>query len=331
MRFMDRRKGFALMPATKAAQEHLDTLIETIRKGRQGELDFVSVISFAELALESLQSFLSSFDRTVLNEIRGIGEYIAKAKDEICHLQANDLQQRRIPSAGRELDEIVKSTEDATHTIMEAAEEIMSANAETLEDYQAQVNDAVMKIFEACSFQDITGQRISKVVETLQYIETRITRFSEALGIADGVEELTEEEARREQRKAELLLNGPALEGEGTDQDGVDALLGLNDEPAASGGDNLEGNAPAKPKAKAAPAKQVEKAPAKTPKDKPNAAATPKPDASKKNTKPADNAPGKPADKAAKDASGDIADAAATPAGDGGGSQSQADIDALFD
>ena len=86
-----------------------------------------------------------------------------------------------------------------------------------------------MEIFEACSFQDITGQRISKVVSTLEYIETYLDKLTSAWGhegnepSEEPVEELDEEAA---------LLNGPALVGEGVDQDYVDDMFATAPEPA---------------------------------------------------------------------------------------------------
>ncbi len=82
-----------------------------------------------------------------------------------------------------------------------------------------------MVIFEACSFQDLTGQRISKVVETLEHIEARVSRFAAAIGAKDDPKGNTKEEEKRKKRKEDLLLNGPAKTGEGVSQDDVDALL----------------------------------------------------------------------------------------------------------
>jgi len=217
------------MPATQVARESIEKVIAEVRRGRDGSYDISQVMSFAELMIEAVQTFLNTYDNAVYNEIREIGEYIAKAKGEISSLQANDLQENHIPEAGRELDEIIKSTESATHTIMEAAEKLMEIEADTLESYQEQTNDHVMAIFEACSFQDITGQRINKVVHTLKYIDNRIARFSDAFGIGSDEIVLNEEEAEYEQRKKDLILHGPAFEGEGTNQDGVDALLDVAD------------------------------------------------------------------------------------------------------
>ncbi|MBZ0217195.1 MAG: protein phosphatase CheZ, partial [Fimbriimonadaceae bacterium] len=149
---------------------------------------------------------------------------------EIGQLQANDIKNAHIPGAGEELAAIISTTEDATDTIMSSAEAIMEADAVDSEAYQASVFDNVMKIMEACSFQDLTGQRISKVVETLEYIEDRISRFADAIGERDGTAQLSEEEIAREKRRKELLLNGPQAKEEAIAQSVVDDMFGAADQ-----------------------------------------------------------------------------------------------------
>ena len=146
-------------------------------------------------------------------------------KEEISQLRANDMTGSKIPDAGRELDAIVEATEAATNTIMETAEEIMGADASDHDAYQELVSNKMISIFEACTFQDITGQRISKVVETLRYIDERVTSFIEQLRIPEDLDAaLVETESER--RKRELILHGPQHSGEGVSQDDIDALLG---------------------------------------------------------------------------------------------------------
>lgn len=36
------------------------------------------------------------------------------------------------------------------------------------------MNEMIVRIFEACNFQDLTGQRITKVVRALSFIEERV-------------------------------------------------------------------------------------------------------------------------------------------------------------
>jgi chemotaxis protein CheZ len=88
------------------------------------------------------------------------------------------------------------------------------------------VEEKMLVIFEACSFQDITGQRIAKVVATLEHIEQRVARFAAAVRATDLGGYLNEVEQARAERRQRLLLNGPARDGEGIGQTDVDRLLG---------------------------------------------------------------------------------------------------------
>lgn len=190
------------------------------------DISLIDVLSLAEASIHSMKTFIDSLDSKVYEEFRGIAAYIQNTKEEIGHLQANDLTNNHIPVAGNELGAVVDSTEEATSKIMECAEAVLDADSSDPDAYKELVNARMMEIFEACSFQDLTGQRISKVVETLEHIEIRIGRFANAIGAGDSDRPATEEEAKREKRKKDLILNGPAMKGEGVNQDDIDALLG---------------------------------------------------------------------------------------------------------
>jgi chemotaxis protein CheZ len=202
-----------------------------VRKAADGlrkkdDISLVDVLTLAEASIHSMKSFIDSLDSTIYREFREIAEYIQKTKLEIGHLQANDLRSKHIPEAGHELSAVVSSTEEATTKIMECAETLLDADTSDPKAYQQLVNDKMMDIFEACSFQDITGQRISKVVETLEHIESRVSRFAAAIGSEDNSDQpLSEKEAKSKKRKKDLILNGPPKKGEGVSQDDIDALL----------------------------------------------------------------------------------------------------------
>ena len=204
---------------------HFDRLIDFLRQKREN-VTFHDIITLAEVAAQSLQSFFQAMDAKVYHELREIAGYIESMRREIGVLQVNDLKNSRIPSAGQELGAITKATEQATNTIMECAEAVMAADASDPAAYKAVVDEKMMMVFEACSFQDITGQRIAKVVETLQHIETRVARFADVMRAKDLDGFLNEYERERAERKEKLLLHGPQLEGEGNRQTQVDALLG---------------------------------------------------------------------------------------------------------
>ncbi|RJF88103.1 chemotaxis protein [Oleomonas cavernae] len=190
-------------------------LVDHLRNTRATPPSLVDIAAVTEVLIGTMQAYFRSIDTEIYREFRNLSDYIARARGEIASLRPSDLKNERLPRAGRELEAIVRSTEDATNTIMAAAEAIMAS------DPAPAVSERCMEIFEACSFQDITGQRISKVVETLTYIEDRVARLKDALG---AEHDAPPPEAPPTGDRA--LLNGPALEGEGIAQDEVDRLMG---------------------------------------------------------------------------------------------------------
>jgi chemotaxis protein CheZ len=209
------------MPAPEVATKVRDAIIALkgadLKDPRLGE-----VLSLASQMSEAMQMFFSSIDRTLFDEMRYISSYIQRTRVEISNLRPNDLSEDRIPRAGAELHAVVQHTAEATNLIMAVAEDVMAADTSDPAVYQAFVSDKMMEIFEACTFQDITGQRIQKVVDTLTHIEQRLERFASVMGVEDA--EL--EETLEDKRKRENLLNGPALNGPEVAQDDIDALFG---------------------------------------------------------------------------------------------------------
>ncbi|OYU51560.1 MAG: chemotaxis protein CheZ [Alphaproteobacteria bacterium PA1] len=209
------------MPSPEVANKVRDAI--TALKGadlkdpRLGE-----VLNLASQMSEAMQMFFSSIDRSLFDEMRYISSYIQRTRLEISNLRPNDLSEDRIPGAGAELHAVVQHTAEATNLIMAVAEDVMAADTSDPAAYQAFVSDKMMQIFEACTFQDITGQRIKKVVDTLTHIEQRLERFASVMGVEDA--EL--EETLEDKRKRENLLNGPALNGPEVAQDDIDALFG---------------------------------------------------------------------------------------------------------
>ncbi len=201
----------------------IDFLEENKKRG--GDVSLTDVMHLAEVMSGSMHDLLSKVQPAVTEELTAIAREISSMKEEICQLRANDMTSNRIPDAGRELDAIVEATEDATNTIMEAAEEIMSADTSDHEAYQTLVSGKMIEIFEACTFQDITGQRISKVVSTLNFIDERVSAFVSRLRIPEEFEADLEETAE-DVRKRELILHGPQHSGEGVSQNDVDDLMG---------------------------------------------------------------------------------------------------------
>jgi len=123
-----------------------------------------------------MENYSVSIDTTMYGEIKSLADHTKQARLKIGGARPKEITSNRIPRAGKELDAIVRATEEATNMIMEAAETIMSAYFSNAE--------AKSEVDEACSFQDVTGQRISKVVQTLTFIDDWLGRL---LGAADGL------------------------------------------------------------------------------------------------------------------------------------------------
>lgn len=246
----------------------IELLVDNLRKNGDEARSLTDVAMVTEVLIGTMQAFFRTVDTAIYKECRELGEYISNARKEIASLQPassddDDEKSDRLPRAGMELDAIVQATEDATNTIMEAAEEIMGADVSDIDAYQALTTDAVMRIFEACSFQDITGQRVSKVVQTLHHIEERVEELSQLLGVSEkDILESKKSEADKV-TEDQALLAGPALDGEGIDQSDIDALLN----------DDLPGDVASK----AAPVEAPEPSPEPTPEPKPTPPPAPEP------------------------------------------------------
>ncbi|MEJ8473553.1 protein phosphatase CheZ [Roseibium algae] len=208
-------------------QENVARVIDFLEenKSRDGEVSLSDVMQLAEVMSGSMHDFLTTVQPAVTEELTAIAQHISSMKTEISALRANDMTTSKIPNAGLELDAIVEATETATNSIMEAAEEIMGADASDHEAYQQLVSNKMIEIFEACTFQDITGQRISKVVSTLNYIDERVSAFVEKLRIPEAMD-ADAEETDQERRQREQILHGPQHTGEGVSQNDIDAMLG---------------------------------------------------------------------------------------------------------
>ena len=175
--------------------------------------------------LQSLEGDLSEVNLKVYVELEGLARYILAAKREIAALRPDDITSEHLPKAADELDAIVGSTEEATNGILQAMELLESLTDKMPADVAEQVTNAVTQVYERCNFQDITGQRITKVVKTLKHIEDRVEALVAAFG--DEIQKYREAQPHEEPQKSadEKLLNGPQLPDEAGKQAEIDALL----------------------------------------------------------------------------------------------------------
>ncbi|EPY02981.1 protein phosphatase CheZ [Magnetospirillum fulvum] len=196
---------------------------------RHGELPVSTAAAIIEDTIPQKAAEVSMLK----TELRALAVCIEHTKAEIAALKPKDADEDRLISVTFELDAIVSSTERATEQILEASERIEAIGREiqahATDSYVSRlvedISETIGTIFEACNFQDITGQRITKVVKTLKYVEARINAMIDIWGpdnIADVSPKIIEEHRDDDSK----LLNGPQLENKGISQDEIDKLFG---------------------------------------------------------------------------------------------------------
>jgi len=187
--------------------------------GLEGDLSrLMDLMQHSETLVGLLHSFYMKLDTRRSQDFQAIADSIAQARAEISDLNPNGA----FSNAGAELAAITQDTESATNTIMTAAETVMALDPADPQ-LAGLITGEVMKMFEACAFQDITGQRISKIIRLLNQIEVRVADLAAVVGL--GEEVAAAELTAAEIRARNLLLNGPALDGPETNQADIDALF----------------------------------------------------------------------------------------------------------
>jgi len=162
-------------------------------------------------------------------QLTGLLRYIQRVRHEIAAISNPSDEDFHFNSMGDQLDAIVAATEKATDTIMEAmernnqlVEKLRSKVPEKSRPMLDKIVENSQEVFEACSFQDITGQRVNKVVKSITYVEERVNALVEVWG-REEIDKI--EVALEEKTDDEKLLDGPQLEGKGLSQDEIDALF----------------------------------------------------------------------------------------------------------
>ncbi len=161
-------------------------------------------------------------------ELLDLKNIIEEARREVCSANPGDIKGVHIPTATDELDAVVGATEEATGAIMDCCD-VIQQNTDKMDAPVAEAIGAeVTKIYEACSFQDITGQRITKVVQTLQAIEEKVGKILKVVedkmpGMADPTSTAAGE--AEGSSGPDSLLNGPQMPDKAISQDDIDKLL----------------------------------------------------------------------------------------------------------
>ena len=181
-----------------------------------------------EEVMARLKAEMSHAEARLSHEFECLARHIENARSEMASLRPYDIALHHLPKVVEELDAIAEATENASNSIMAAAESIERLTSGLDGGLAGEIGQLVTTIFEACGFQDISGQRISKVVKTLQRIEDRVTVL--VASIDDEIAKQVElhpgaPEERPDYAGEPELLSGPQRGADATNQDEIDRLL----------------------------------------------------------------------------------------------------------
>jgi chemotaxis protein CheZ len=190
-------------------------------------------IAESQALLETYRAQIEQCEKLKV-ELDLIYDAINRTKREIAVLHGKSFDGNEMSKVTGELGAVVGGTEEATQQILEAAEAIDQAasalgkvnSPDQQKILSEEISERVVSIFEACNFQDLTGQRISKVMATMKFIENHITVMMDIWGGVDAIK--AHAPAIIDTREGDAkLLNGPKLDGDDghASQNDIDALF----------------------------------------------------------------------------------------------------------
>lgn len=215
---------------TATDETHLQNTLEAAIKQLEAALQSKDLHGMIDRVLDSLRAAQVT-NNSVFDQLASLANYIATAKKEIASIRADAISGEYIPTATDQLDEVVGATEEATNKIMDCCDAISAIAGNQPAEAQTALMDQVTKIYEACNFQDITGQRITKVVRTLKHIEGQVAGLLSALDSAGFRIDFSQgPDTKLQLSKAtdseKHLLHGPQTQNEAIKQDDIDKLFG---------------------------------------------------------------------------------------------------------
>jgi len=207
-----------------SVRDEIEKALEQLKSDSSETLPRQEAISMVESLIRSIASDNSDKKEAIATELKDAIHTMRQVRKGM-GFKPSEFGIHELPNAHDELDEVVAATEQAANTIMDATESIQTA-AETVTEAEAKdkIMEESMRIFEASNFQDITGQRITKVIKTMQNTESGMVKLLESMGYSEEeIYPLSEREVSIDD--PESLLNGPGMTGEANSQDDIDAIL----------------------------------------------------------------------------------------------------------
>ena len=226
-----------LVPSENISEEDYQSIQEAVMETARGRWF---------LAEYARRNRVSDTDK-VLSAIEGVKSYISREHEpsDVIQMRLNivDMTQKieqiktevantdqsspNISDAQGELNVVLDETETATSTILTSAEQIQGLGWEIRErggsDTECdKIDELATEIYMACSFQDLTGQRLRKVFSLIEVLETSLNSMV-SLWDASELEDYRPEPEIQDEVAS--LTNGPAMPDSAQGQDLIDSVM----------------------------------------------------------------------------------------------------------
>jgi chemotaxis protein CheZ len=189
-----------------------------VELGKDMPLQLENAHGYLDRVIRELHGLRTEKKNPLVGVLQYLSDHIRQTRSELGALRPKG-DRALFATTADELEEIVAETARAANEIMGAAETIEALMPKVDEPIAQALLAAVTRIYEASAFQDITGQRITKVIRAVQDIETKLDTLARACGtVGEGL-------AGPERTGDEALLNGPQLSKGANTQDDIDALF----------------------------------------------------------------------------------------------------------
>ncbi|MCE2993276.1 MAG: protein phosphatase CheZ [Alphaproteobacteria bacterium] len=207
---------------TTDSSQNLEQELEVIRYSKGSGLRFADIEMLIQAMINSTSIndphniIISQELLSVQNEIQYLKNNLASSSDSS---DTYDL----IISAITDLRDVFKIQESSTNEILDLSEKIMSIASSQQPDKQAIV-DAAINICEKCNFQDLSGQRIQRVLNNLSKLEYVICTVLKAfMGIQ--VKRNSAKEQPVNANDSSTLMKGPQTLDKAPSQEDIDKLF----------------------------------------------------------------------------------------------------------
>ena len=194
--------------------------LKELQQQNEGLIDINNVDDIIRQFLQVINPYLASNEKQdIYNQIEMILAQFVSLKRDMSNISDEILDDNFIPDISMSLRSVVIQTEKSVTGILDVSDEISALSAKVAD---ASIREELLikstKILELCNFQDLTGQRIQKIVHHLTEIESIMYKMLHAL---------RPDMKLRSRHKSEddQLLNGPQKEEYSPSQDDIDSLF----------------------------------------------------------------------------------------------------------